>query len=92
MLGKAQPNGFKRHPHLNEPFPSTRLDDEHPPLRDCWPIIHILSPSARWHFACPYPDKTQKPTLAGFHFEHRAAQGTRTLDLRITNALLYQLS
>ena len=36
MLGNAQPKAFKRHPHLNEPISSTRLDDEHPALRDCW--------------------------------------------------------
>ncbi len=36
MLGNAQPKAFKRHPYPNEPFSSTRLDDEHPTLRDCW--------------------------------------------------------
>ena len=35
MLGNAQPNAFNCHPLLNEPFSSTRLDGEHPPLRDC---------------------------------------------------------
>lgn len=29
MLENAQLNAFKSHPHLNEPFSSTRLDDEH---------------------------------------------------------------
>ena len=39
---------------------------------------------------CQIQVQTKKARLS--ELSSRAAQGTRTLDLRITNALLYQLS